>query len=104
MHFCVPAHTAAARFYRKSPQPCCSTQSICGPHMSPNSGFGSTPLKEKQSRGRKGTKKKINNTTACVIWCDLQSDSVMPTEVKLATDGKVDGHEANICAKLGPQM
>lgn len=51
-----------------------------------------------------GEKEQKNNTTACVLWCDLRSDSAMPTGVKLATDGKVDGHEANSCAKLGPQM
>lgn len=33
----------------------------------------------------------------CVIWSDLQSDSAMPTGVKLATDRKVDGHEAKSC-------
>lgn len=45
----------------------------------------------------------MKNTTVGAIWCNLQSDSAMPTGVKLTTDGKVDGHEANSCAKLGLQ-
>lgn len=42
MHLRTPAHTIPIHFHRKSPPPGCNIQPICGPRMSPNSGFQNT--------------------------------------------------------------
>lgn len=60
MHLCIPAHSTAARFHRKSPPPCCNTRSICGPHMSPNSGLEVLLLKKNKAGGEEERKKKKN--------------------------------------------
>lgn len=39
MHLCIPAHTIPIHFHHKSPKPGGNIHSICGPHMSPNSGL-----------------------------------------------------------------
>lgn len=58
MHLCIPAHTIPIHVHHKSPQPGCNMQSICGPHMSPNSSleillFRCADGEEKQGRGIK---------------------------------------------------
>lgn len=52
VHLCIPAHTIPTRFHHKSPQLGCNMRSICGPHKSPNSGFGNSSIQVCRWRGK----------------------------------------------------
>lgn len=68
MHLCIPTHTTAARFHHKSPQPRCNTRSICGPHMSPNSGLEVLLLKKNKAGGEEEQKNNTWNTIKLHVW------------------------------------
>lgn len=72
MHLCIPAHTIPTHFHHKSPQPGGNIQSICGPHMRPNSGLIYLCSGVQMEVGGK------NNTNDIKCVCELIHESSRP--------------------------
>lgn len=72
MHLCIPAHTIPIHFHHKSPQPGGNIQSICGPHMRPNSGLIYLCSGVQMEVGGK------NNTNDIKCVCELIRESSRP--------------------------